>query len=109
MHLQNERTAVSRQIEDLDRLLAAKHSELNEYITRTPNTQTADSQAPEIQSELLRDLRDKTHKVEELSLKIDELFQIQVNLEALLSKMSRFNQELFQKTFQKLKAGEVSP
>jgi len=43
----------------------------------------------------VRELREKTRKVEELSLKIDELYQINSSLEGIISKVQRYNVDLY--------------
>jgi len=54
---------------------------------------------------LIKDLREKTRKVEELSLKIDELYQINSSLEGMVGKVTRFNQELYATSIVQLKTG----
>jgi len=46
--------------------------------------------------------------VEELSLKIDELYQINASMEGLVAKVQRYNQELYASTSLKLQSGEMS-
>ena len=43
----------------------------------------------------LKELREKTHEVEELSMKMDELYQMNNNLEMLISKIKRYNTDLY--------------
>ena len=60
------------------------------------------------QQELIQNLRAKTQQVEELSMKIDELYQINNSLENLMSKVQRFNDDLFKETLMKMNSGEMS-
>lgn len=60
------------------------------------------------QHELLQNLRAKTQAVEELSMKIDELYQINSSLENLMHKVQRFNADLFKTTLAKMAAGQLS-
>ena len=46
----------------------------------------------------LRSLREKTQQVEEISLKIDELLQVNASIESLLAKAPRYNQQLARDT-----------
>jgi len=124
-HLQNEKAAINRQIEELDQALRRKQDELNEQMQMTQNDlgRGAGTQAQELlqgesqyqadgsggqQGELLKELREKTQQVEELSLKIDELFQINNSMEGLVAKVHRFNQELYTATTAKLSSGQMS-
>jgi hypothetical protein len=43
----------------------------------------------------LKELRAKTNEVEELSMKMDELYQMNNNLEMLISKIKRYNIDLY--------------
>merc|ERR1712166_579651 len=61
------------------------------------------------QQSLIQSLRAKTHSVEELSMKIDELYQINSSLENLMSKVQRFNADLFQKTLLEMNSGQMTP
>jgi hypothetical protein len=47
------------------------------------------------QQSLIKDLREKTQQVEELSMKIDEIYQMNNNLETLISKIQRYNIDLY--------------
>lgn len=53
-------------------------------------------------------MKAKTQQVEELSMKIDELYQINNSLENLMSKVQRFNDNLFKETLMKMNSGEIS-
>jgi chromosome segregation ATPase len=63
------------------------------------------------QQSLIQSLRAKTQEVEELSMKIDELYQINSSLENLMSKVQRFNADLFQKTLAEMNSehGQMTP
>lgn len=130
-HLQNEKTAINQQIEALDQELRQKQQELNEQIQLT-QTQSAGLGAPvgtetqdllqaesqfavdnidhlgPTQHELLQNLRSKTQAVEELSMKIDELYQINSSLENLMHKVQRFNIDLFKATQAKMATGHLT-
>ena len=56
----------------------------------------------------MKELREKTQKVEELSLKIDELYQINHSMETIIGNLQRFNQDLFVQTASKVNSGELS-
>ena len=125
-HLQNEKVAINQQIDKLDHELRKKQEELNEQIslTQTQGLENAsgiktqdllpDSQFDEggrlghTQKELLQDLRQKTQAVEELSMKIDELYQINSSLENLMVKVQRYNSDLFKSTQAKMSSKELS-
>ena len=47
------------------------------------------------QHDVVRDLRQKTHQVEELSMKMDELLQLNSTLESQINKVHRFNPQMF--------------
>ena len=66
------------------------------------------SEGNEQQANLIRELRDKTEKVEALSLKMDELYQVNTSLEGLISKIHRYNQQLYTASSAKLTGGEMS-
>ena len=57
---------------------------------------------------MLRQLKDKTHEVESLSLKIDELQQAQYAAQTRVEQVKRFNQELYTRTLEKLTTGTMS-
>lgn len=61
------------------------------------------------QQSLIQSLRAKTQEVEELSMKIDELYQINSSLENLMSKVQRFNADLFQKTLLEMNSSQMTP
>jgi peptidoglycan hydrolase CwlO-like protein len=98
-HLQNEKQAVSRQIEEVDQELRAKQEELDEQMMLTQAASGAKEVIPidtqlvggTQQSDLLRQLKDKTHEVESLSLKIDELQQAQYAAQTRVDQVKRFN------------------
>ena len=46
----------------------------------------------------LKELRAKTNEVEELSMKMDELYQANNNLEMLISKIKRYNTDLYKQS-----------
>ena len=60
------------------------------------------------QTDLLNQLKDKTQKVEEMSLKIDELYQAHNAAETRVQGVKRYNQELYAKTVAKLNAGQMT-
>lgn len=94
--------------------LAAKKAELNQaraaqersrYQGNGTQTQVAILEASQYEGEIdegqarsLRQLREKTHQVEEISLKIDELLQVNASIESLLAKAPRYNQQLARDT-----------
>mgnify|MGYP000698550242 CR=1 FL=1 len=60
------------------------------------------------QLSLVEDLKSKTQDVEELSMKIDELLQINMSLENLTTKVQRYNAGLFNETQQQVSASQIS-
>ena len=59
------------------------------------------------QEDLIKELREKTRKVEELSLKIDELYQVNSSLEGMVSKVQRYNVDLYNQVISQFKLGEI--
>ena len=67
-----------------------------------------DSQLDGNQGQLMRELREKTEKVEELSLKIDELYQVNQSMETIIANLQRFNVDLFTARSSQLMNGTLS-
>ena len=86
-HLQNEKKEISIQLEQLNAELKKKQAAFEAI----PQTQAE----PMSQDGSLKELREKTHEVEELSMKMDELYQMNNNLEMLISKIKRYNTDLY--------------
>lgn len=49
------------------------------------------------QKEMIRDLREKTNQVEELSMKIDELYQSNSHIVYMASLIKRYNHQLYER------------
>ena len=96
--MQNEKKEISIQLEQLNAELKKKQAAFEAI----PQTQVE----PMSQDGSLKELREKTHEVEELSMKMDELYQMNNNLEMLISKIKRYNTDLYKQSMN-LDQGEL--
>jgi len=92
-NLQNEKKDISLELQKLNADLRHKQAAFDAL----PQTQSD----PMSQDGSLKDLRQKTNEVEELSMKMDELYQMNNNLEMLISKIKRYNVELYKESMGK--------